>query len=150
MPELRELIREILIEVLDSLPERHARESVNRERVVLRNSADLNTFARSLIERAQDDAFALAVRDGRHVFDLDLPGGVAPPLQRPMQVAPLAPITSVATQIPALTKLLITERDVAQLAQTQGRLRIGSKSRLTPLAADELKRRGVKIERIPT
>jgi len=148
MPDMRELIREILAEVLDSLPELRGTR-VERERVTLRGSDDLNAFAKSLIERAQDRDFADAVRDGRHVFALDQPSQqVIRQAERQAQPSPI--VSSMPAEVAALTKSLITERDLAQLGLLQGRLRIGSKSRLTPLAADELKRRGVKIERMQT
>ena len=147
MPDLRELIREILVEVLDSLPERQG-AGVKRERVSLGGSVDLNGFARSLVERAQDRNFADAVRDGRHVFDLDQ--GRQPSRQEEGRVQAVPIVSSVPADVAALTKSLITERDLAQLGPQQRRLRIGSKSRLTPLAADELRRRGVKIERMQT
>lgn len=144
MPDLRELIREILVEVLDSMPERQ-RADVRHEHITLGCSADLNDFVKSVVERAQDSTFADAVRDGRHVFDLD---------RSSLQVErrpPIAPIvSSMPTEVATLTKALITERDLAQFTPRRGRLQIGSKSRLTPLAADELRRRGVTIERIPT
>jgi ethanolamine utilization cobalamin adenosyltransferase len=47
-----------------------------------------------------------------------------------------------------MRKPIITERDVAALPRDQQRLRIDKKSRLTPLAADELRSRGIKVERI--
>jgi len=149
MPDLRELIREILVEVLESLPELRGAE-VKSERVTLRANDDLNAFAKSLIERAQDSEFADAVRDGRHVFVLDQPSRqVVLPTERQAQPTPI--VSSTPAAVTALTKALITERDLAQLGlQQQGRLRIGLKSRLTPLAADELRRRGVKIERMQT
>jgi hypothetical protein len=147
MPDLRELIREILAEVLESLPELAA--GSKRERVTLRGDDDLNAFAASLIERAKDRDFAEAVRDGRHVFAFDRPNQ---PVERQAEqrVQPSPIVSSKPAEVAALTKSLITERDLAQLGLLQGRLRIGSKSRLTPLAADELKRRGVKIERMQT
>jgi hypothetical protein len=147
MPDLRELIREILAEVLESLPELGG--GSKRERVTLRSNDDLNAFARSMVERAKDRDFAEAVRDGRHLFALDQQSQpvARPAAQRP-QPAPI--VSSMPAEVAALTKSLITERDLAQLGLQQGRLRIGSKSRLTPLAADELKRRGVKIERMQT
>lgn len=147
MADLRELIREILIEVLDSLPERQ-RPEVKRERVTVGGSTDLNEFAKSLVERAQDRDFADAIRDGRHVFELESPRQAPRNEERRVPVAPI--VSSAPVDVAAMTKAVITERDLAQLGPQQRRLRIGSKSRLTPLAADELRRRGVKIERMQT
>ena len=147
MPDLRELIREILVEVLDSLPELGGGNK--RERVTLRSNDDLNAFARSMVERAKDRDFEEAVRDGRHLFALDQQCQPVPrPAEQRQQPTPI--VSSMPAEVDALTKSLITERDLAQLGLKQRRLRIGSKSRLTPLAADELKRRGVKIERMQT
>ncbi|RMF34158.1 MAG: hypothetical protein D6754_15490, partial [Alphaproteobacteria bacterium] len=63
--------------------------------------------------------------------------------------APPAPIVTGPPQAapPRLDKPLVTERDVAALAQAARRLVLGPRSRLTPLARDELRRRGIRIER---
>jgi hypothetical protein len=48
-----------------------------------------------------------------------------------------------------LDKALITERDIAALSGARV-LRIGKGARLTPLARDEARRRGIRIERSET
>jgi hypothetical protein len=49
--------------------------------------------------------------------------------------------------VPELRKGLITERDIACVAEGETRLRITKQARLTPLAGDEARRRGIRIER---
>jgi hypothetical protein len=49
--------------------------------------------------------------------------------------------------VPELRKSLVTERDIAAVAQGQTRLRVLKTARLTPLAGDEARRRAIRIER---
>jgi hypothetical protein len=55
-----------------------------------------------------------------------------------------APARTKATE---LTKNLVTERDIQALDATAKVLRVPKNSRLTPLASDEARRRGIRIER---
>ncbi|HUH50240.1 MAG TPA: hypothetical protein VLZ56_10360 [Mycoplana sp.] len=156
MSELRDLIRDILAEELAAIRGELGAGST-RETVRIENSEDLTGFALNLLDRACDPQFVAALRDGRHRFVLDAlsPAPVtalrrdeprcSTPAPSPM---PLVTITPAA--IPELTKSLITERDIAQIAQDQTRIRVGRNSRLTPLASDEARRRKIRIERMPS
>lgn len=158
MSELRSLIRQILAEEIAGLvPGIVAGPQVERVRVG--TEADLTDFALSVLERAQEPGFAAALREGRIRFapegaaSFHAAPAYAPPAER---VAPAArreaaqPITLVTTMpatVPELKKGLITERDIAAIAEGETRLRIGKSARLTPLAGDEARRRGIRIER---
>ena len=48
----------------------------------------------------------------------------------------------------SIDKILITERDIGKLDSAEKAINIWKSSRLTPLARDEIRRRGIKIERI--
>ena len=144
MSGLRDEIRAILREELAALraetdaaaTESAAAESPACERVQIANSADLTRFAQDLVARAADPAFAARVARGGLIFEKasDPPGGGA------IVSGPAKPGAE------ALDKALICERDLAAL--DGGRLlRIGKRSRLTPLAQDEARRRGIRIER---
>jgi len=163
MSELRSLIRQILAEEIAGLvPGIVAGPQVERVRVG--TEADLTDFALSVLERAQEPGFAAALREGRIRFapegaaSFHAAPAYAPPVfaSSAERVAPAArreaaqPITLVTTMpaaVPELKKGLITERDIAAIAEGETRLRIGKSARLTPLAGDEARRRGIRIER---
>ena len=141
MSGLRDEIRAILREEIAALTkEAHAVVLPSRERVQIASTADLNHFAQDLLARAADPEFAGRVARGEISFELaqHRPAG--------------APIVS-GTPKPArdvLDKPLVTERDIAALTGESRSLRLGRNSRLTPLARDEARRRGIRIERSET
>lgn len=158
MSELRSLIRQILAEEIAGLgPMIVAGPQVEQVRVG--TEADLTDFARSLLDRAQDPGFAAALREGRIRFAPEgaavfhaVPAFASPaprpaPVARPEAARPMTLVTTMPAAVPELKKGLITERDIAAIAEGETRLRIGKSARLTPLAGDEARRRGIRIER---
>lgn len=154
MGDLRALIKEILAEELASMRAESACDTTT-ERVSVSTSADLHRFALSVLDRANDPGFVSALRIGRLHFE---PIRQIETIERVKQIsqsvlptpASIRPETLVATappKIPELRKSLITERDFAAVANGETRLRITKKARLTPLACDEARRRGIRIER---
>ncbi|MCK1625240.1 hypothetical protein IVA98_19130 [Bradyrhizobium sp. 160] len=146
--DLRALIRELLSEEIAAL-RAEMQGAVQEEHVRIGTAADLTEFALSVVRRVSDPTFAAALREGRIRFVPDLQ---APPaLVRSPQPPPVPSSVPLVTTSPAavaeLIKPLITERDIAALAEGETRLRIGKASRLTPLAKDETRRRGIRIER---
>lgn len=142
MSGLREEIRAILREEIAALSGT-GRAPVT-ETVQISNGADLTRFARDLLARAADPAFAAAVANGTHRFDLATQGyAIAPARAIIASPAPAAVPEVVA-------KPLITERDIGEMARDGKVLRIARASRLTPLAQDEARRRGIRIERCAT
>ena len=141
MPGLRDEIRAILREEIAALTkDTQSLAPPVRERVQIASSADLTRFAQDLVARAADPDFAARVARGALCFELAE--------HRPVG----APIVS-GTPKPApnvLDKPLVTERDIAALANGARSLRLGRNSRLTPLARDEARRRGIRIERSET
>ena len=161
MSELRSLIRQILAEEIADL-RAGAPGGPQVERVRAATEADLTDFALSLLARAQEPGFAAAVRGGRIRFapETAAPSYQAPPPPAPAYHAPPPPqpapvpaaqplrlVTTAPAAVPELRKGLITERDVAGIAEGETRLRITKSARLTPLAGDEARRRGIRIER---
>lgn len=148
MTDLRALVRELLSEEIAAI-RAELLGGVQVERVRIACGADLTRFAQSVLNRAQDPGFAAALRDGRLRFDLDgqpqMPAPVAAPMPAPVQ--PTVLVTTVPAGVPELRKGLITERDIAAVADGETRLRITKSARLTPLAGDEARRRGIRIER---
>ena len=157
MPDLRALIREVLAEELAALRLGDEPTGPLTQTVALQNDSDLMAFVADLLQRATDPQFLRDVSSGQLQFSLGETAGCQPLAPRtalvhaPVASHPSAPYTLVAST-PAfpleMRKPIITERDVAALPRDQQRLRIDKKSRLTPLAADELRSRGIKVERI--
>lgn len=160
MNDLRSLIRELLSEEIAAL-RAEILGGAQVERVRVGNGADLTEFALSVLRRAQDPSFSAALRDGRLRFEPDgmaaapVPSSVpsharatvAAPVAAPVAVPPAVLVTTVPAGVPELRKGLVTERDIAAVAEGETRLRIMKSARLTPLAGDEARRRGIRIER---
>lgn len=144
MSALRDEIRAILREELAALRGVSAPDVPQTEQVQITGDAALNRFARDLVARAASGDFAGRVARGDIVFTL---AGDAPrPAPHPQPAAPI--VTGPSRAQPAtLDKGLITERDIAALAPSARSLRIAAHSRLTPLARDEARRKGIRIER---
>ena len=140
MPGIREEIRAILREEIAALrTEAQAKPAASVERVRITSTAELNQFARDLIARAASQDFSRKVAEGALIFELASPSVSTPVI-----------VTSSPAQAraPMLDKSLITERDIAGLEKTTKSLRLSKHSRLTPLARDEARRRGIRIERV--
>lgn len=141
MSELRHLIREILVEELGRLPGQTARPQVTEETVSIRSNADLSAFVQRLLAAAQDGRLRGDIEAGRHVFRLAETG------PQPIQAhQPSAPNPQVRPDV-RFERGLVSERDVASLPAGATRVDVGRSVRFTPLARDELRRRGIKIER---
>jgi hypothetical protein len=150
MTDLRSLIRELLSEEIATL-RAEILGGPQVERVRVASSADLTGFALSVLRRAQDPGFAAALQEGRLRFEPEgtpMPAAPMPPQLHGSAVPqPAVLVTTVPAGIPELRKGLITERDIAAVADGETRLRILKSARLTPLAGDEARRRGIRIER---
>jgi hypothetical protein len=154
MGDIRALIKEILAEELALLRAEFACDATV-ERVSVSTSADLNRFALSVLDRANDPGFVSALRNGS--FHFEPVGNVGPPerveqfppaaMRTPAAKQPETLVTTIPPKVPELSKSLITERDLAAVANGETRLRITKTARLTPLANDEARRRGIRIER---
>lgn len=141
MSALREEIRAILREEIAALRSEVGHTPPASEQVRITSSADLTRFARELVQRASEPGFAERVARGDLVFELSAPVGATPASTRHIVTGPVR-------QAPdRLDKSLITERDINALEATARSLRIAPTSRLTPLARDEARRRGIRIER---
>jgi hypothetical protein len=150
MTELRSLIRELLAEEIGAL-RAEILGGARVERVCVTSGADLTAFAQSVLARAQDPAFAAALRNGRLRFEPEgqmAPAAPAPSrVQAPAAMQPTVLVTTMPATVPELRHALVTERDIAAVGEGETRLRITKSARLTPLAGDEARRRGIRIER---
>ncbi|MFX0541198.1 hypothetical protein ACEWPM_005635 [Roseovarius sp. S4756] len=145
MSSLRDEIRSILREEIEALraeiPQARA-----PERVQLHGSSDLDRFARDLVTRAQNDpAFAAAVTSGAQRFELL--GAMPAPANIPAPRIVTGPANPARAKATELSKKLVTERDIEALDRDARVLRVPKHCRLTPLANDEARRRGIRIER---
>lgn len=141
MSELRHLIREILVEELARLPAQAPAPQVTQEAVTIRSNADLAGFVKRLMDAAQDGRLRRDIESGRHVFRLAETG--PPPVQAHQPIAP----NPQSRPVVRFERGLVSERDVASLARGTARVEVGKSVRFTPLARDELQRRGIKVER---
>jgi hypothetical protein len=150
MSGLRDEIRAILREELVAILAEHSGMGVQSVRI--ETSDDLNVFARDLVDRISDPAFGIKVKSGEVRFVLERSTAPAPSTTpAPSITAPAIPARIQASSkpvAPVLEKKLITETDLATVAP--GTLRVPQGARLTPLAKDEARRKGVRIERIET
>lgn len=167
MSNLRAMIREVLAEEISSLrAELLGRDRV--ERVAVGNEQELTAFALTIARRAQEPGFLSALQSGQIRFapsalqaaapayapppsysapNYSAPASFAAPVALPTTPAPMTLVTTVPQAVPELRKGLITERDIAAVAEGETRLRITKSARMTPLASDEARRRGIRIER---
>lgn len=154
MGDIRALIKEVLAEELASLRAELAHDAAI-EVVKVDTSADLSRFALSVLGRADDPGFVSALRNGRLHFEPVRDAGTLEPLERlppvvmrtPVTKQPATLVATIPPRVSELSKGLITERDLAAVADGERRLRIKKTARLTPLAKDEARRRGIRIER---
>ncbi len=143
MSELRDLVRQILSEELARMDSPSPGPGVTEETVAIRSSADLNAFALRLLKQAQDDPLRSRMEAGHHRFILarDEAATGSAHAHQPRAPAPAAPRQA------EFRCGLVTEREIAGLAEGTKKLTIGKSVRLTPLARDELSCRGITLER---
>jgi len=96
---------------------------------------------KSFLGMAQDGRIRADILEGRHRFRLSQSGTM--PVRAHQPLAPVANAPGSAQ----FTKGMVTERDVATLPQGTRSIRAGAAVRFTPLARDEMRRRGIKVER---
>ncbi len=142
MSDMRALIREILAEELGKL--RDTPKGVTEEVVQIRSNADLAAFVTRLLNAAQDGRLRADIEAGRHVFRLSDSGAAQIRAHQPLAPTPQAhaPIR--------FERGLVSERDIAAIPREAHLVTVGKSVRFTPLARDELRRRGIKVERAST
>ena len=159
-PAVAELIREVLAEELARL-----RADVREERVRIADDADLAAFARRVLAMADDRPTRGALESGRLVFRLDAGAGSATGTagtlgsggrrvrggRGPDDVtgSPPSPVSAhdSSRHTETIESGLLSERHVDRLPRGTARVRLGPGVKLTPLARDRLRRRGIAIER---
>lgn len=143
MSDLRAVIREVLAEELSRLHlGDNASPDLKEETVRIRNDSELQAFVQRLLSLMQDGRARTEIESGRYVFRLG--SSAAQPVAAHQ---PLAPSPSAAPAAVRFDKGLITEREISRLPEGQRTIAITKAVRLTPLAREELRRRGIRIER---
>ena len=157
-PMVAELIREVLAEELARL-----RVGTREERVRIAGDADLAAFAKRMLAVADDREAREAFEKGKFVFRLDGgagadagSGGAGGGRGRGVREAaaggaasppPVAPSRPAAGHTEVIERGLFSERHAERLPRETARVRLGREVRMTPLARDRLRRRGIAIER---
>jgi len=156
MSDLRALIRTLLSEEIATLRAEILAQP-QAEHVCVGSEAELTAFALMVARRAQESGFLAALEAGHIRFAPEAAVAAAPApiskststeLARPsLPSQPATIVTTMPPPVPELRKSLVTERDIAAIAQGETRLRVTRTARLTPLASDEARRRRIRIER---
>ena len=144
-PAVAALIREVLAEELARL-----RAGVREERVRIGDDADLAAFARRVLAIADSRAERDALENGELVFRLDSGAGSAQAGSGPHGSGGgrvRRGREGAAGHTEAIDRGLLSERHVDRLPRGTARVRLGREVKLTPLARDRLRRRGIVIER---
>ena len=165
-PMVAELIREVLAEELARL-----RVGTREERVRIAGDADLAAFAKRMLAVADDREAREAFEKGKFVFRLDGgagavgtiggagddagSGGAGGGRGRGVREAaagaasppPVAPSRPAAGHTEVIERGFFSERHAERLPRETARVRLGREVRMTPLARDRLRRRGIAIER---
>lgn len=156
MSDLRALIRTLLSEEIATL-RAEVLAQPQAERVRVGSEAELTDFALLVARRAREPGFLTALEAGHIRFTPEAAAVPVPaPVARSVPTEPARPslaslpapiVATMPPTVPELRKSLVTERDIAAVDQGEVRLRISKTARLTPLASDEARRRGIRIER---
>ena len=140
MAELKEEIRNLLREELSLMKDEFKLSQTAVEQVVIRSNDDLMAFVHNILGRAADASFVRQIKDRTLRFELSK--------QLSMGTDSFTDRNLDNKKYVSIDKILITERDIGKLDSTEKAINIWKSSRLTPLARDEIRRRGIKIERI--
>lgn len=143
--ELRGIVREILSDALPKL-----KQSAEVRQVRVANDSDLAALVAEVLALASDKSSAARLRSGLLRFTLgDVPSADARAAQPRMQAPAAAEktVASAPSSVLRIEKGAITERVIAQAAQSGARLVLGPRAVLTPLAREAARKHRVEIER---
>lgn len=139
---LRALVRDALRDVLPDLLAAVRAAGPRVEDVVVRDDADLAAFAARVLADADD------VRAGRLVFRLaGVPGANAAAAVPAPAPSPAPADASASAGGHVVEKGAVTERHVRAAEAAGGRLLLGPRAVLTPLARDRVRASGVRVVR---
>ena len=140
MSDLKDEIRNVLRQELMLIQQELKSIKPRVERVNIHSSDQLMDFVRELLDRAEERNFVDQIKEGALRFEISDKINKTDNLKSD----PNLDVRKQAT----INKMLITERDIGDLKASEKTISIWKSSRLTPLARDEIRRRGISIERI--
>lgn len=146
--ELRGIVREVLSDALPAL-----RQSAEVRQVRISSDADLTAFVNEILALAADKTTGARLRSGLLRFTLDgapaasRAASVSQPTAAPAAPAPVEAAPAAIASVLRIEKGAVTERVIAQAAQSGSRLVIGPRAILTPLAREGARKHRVVIER---
>lgn len=138
-PTLSALIREVLSEELAKLRPAMSNSAIRKEAVSITNDAELNAFAHRVIKTMNDPAAKREFEAGRLEYTLSSGDLNAAPSNQPVSHG------SIEQRI---DKGFLSERHIDTLSEGTKRLLIAKAVRITPLARDRARQRGIVIERM--
>ncbi len=139
--DLRQLIREVLNEELAAFRARGVpspTRAKNVETVAISSDTDLGAFARRVLTLGRDAKIRGDIESGRYEFRLT---------REPGPSGEVAGSTAVSGAPASFDRGLITENQIKALAPGTTCVRAGKSVRFTPLARDEMRKMGIKVER---
>ena len=142
MSELKEEIRTVLREELMLIKDELRGRGQMVKHVAIHSNDELMIFVRDLLDSAKEAAFVEQINEGTLRFELIDKSRLNTEIQNHEKLEQRRQVS--------ISKTLITERDIGNLTASEKTINIWKSSRLTPLAKDEIRRRGITIERIET
>ena len=142
MSELKEEIRTVLREELMLIKDELRGRGQMVKQVTIHSNDELMIFVRDLLDSAKEAAFVEQINEGTLRFELIDKSNMNIEIQNNEKLEQRRQVS--------ISKTLITERDIGNLTASEKTINIWKSSRLTPLAKDEIRRRGITIERIET
>lgn len=142
MSELKEEIRTVLREELMLIKDELRGRGQMVKQVAIHSNDELMIFVRDLLDSAKEATFVDQINEGTLRFELIDKSNTNTEIQNNEKLEQRRQVS--------ISKTLITERDIGNLTASEKTINIWKSSRLTPLAKDEIRRRGITIERIET
>ena len=142
MSDLKEKIRSVLREELMLIKDELRGKQRMVKHVAIQSNDELMLFVCNLLDSAKDTTFVEQIHEGILRFELTDKSNTNVKIQNSDKLEQKRQVS--------ISKTLITERDIGNLNASEKTINIWKSSRLTPLARDEIRRRGITIERIET
>jgi hypothetical protein len=139
MSEVRSLIRKILLEELEKQGRTGTLEK-NFSSVPIQDNDDLNAFALKVLDLAEKSDLKSDIQSGKVAFTLVTNERIKSGAAQNQQSTVSDPVS--------FENGLVTEKDIAGLAEGTSSINVGKTVCFTPLAMDEIRRRRLNVKRI--
>jgi hypothetical protein len=140
---INQMIREVLAEELAKLlpGAAGATHNIQHETVRITSSADLNAFARRIVAMCDNTEERRNLDEGRLVFELAESSSSTSQARSSTRQPSAGPVHTI-------DKGFVSERHIDNLGKDVKRVIVGKAVRMTPLARDRARQRGIIIERM--